>query len=148
MTREKRSLGFLTKWGTKRPVQLKKQARGLKFWRQVEAKLNYPSCKNKGADQLCSYCTADLCLCFRIGKNLVFSWCSSNGNFRVTLLYAFTFCSHSNIYMLMIIWIGNIRITCPYNIYPLIPHFYNEKLGFARVYLSFSFPSQNTAPRF
>ena len=22
--------------------------------------------ENKGADQLCSYCTADLCLCFRI----------------------------------------------------------------------------------
>ena len=23
--------------------------------------------KNKGADQLCSYCTTDLCLCFQIG---------------------------------------------------------------------------------
>ena len=29
--------------------------------------------KNKGAVQLCSYCTADLCLCFHIGKNLVLS---------------------------------------------------------------------------
>ena len=28
----------------------------------------YPSGENKGADQLCSYCTADLRLCFRIGK--------------------------------------------------------------------------------
>ena len=27
--------------------------------------------KNKGADQLCSYCTADLHLCFRIDKSLV-----------------------------------------------------------------------------
>ena len=41
--------------------------------------------KNKGADQLCSYCTADLRLCFRICKLLVFScgssfllrWCHS-----------------------------------------------------------------------
>ena len=24
--------------------------------------------KKKGADQLCSHCTADLCLCFRTGK--------------------------------------------------------------------------------
>ena len=29
--------------------------------------------KNKGADQLCSYCTADLRLCFGICKLLVFS---------------------------------------------------------------------------
>ena len=32
----------------------------------------YSTCsENKGAYQLCSYYTADLCLCFRIGKNLV-----------------------------------------------------------------------------
>ena len=29
----------------------------------------YPCSENKGADHLCSYCTADLRLCFRIGKN-------------------------------------------------------------------------------
>ena len=29
--------------------------------------------ESKGADQLCSYCTADLRLCFRIGKNPVFT---------------------------------------------------------------------------
>ena len=34
----------------------------------------YPSSENKGTDQLCSYCEADLCLCFRIGKNPVFSY--------------------------------------------------------------------------
>ena len=28
--------------------------------------------KNKGADQLCSYCTADLRLCFRICRLLVY----------------------------------------------------------------------------
>ena len=33
----------------------------------------YPCSKTKGADQLCSYCTADLRLCFRTGKNPVFS---------------------------------------------------------------------------
>ena len=33
--------------------------------------------ENKGADQLCSYCTADLRLCFRLGNNPVFSRCGS-----------------------------------------------------------------------
>ena len=36
-----------------------------------------PSRKNKGADQPCNYCTADLCLCFRLGNNPVFSGHSS-----------------------------------------------------------------------
>ena len=31
----------------------------------------YPCSENKGADQLRSYCEADLRLCFRIGKNPV-----------------------------------------------------------------------------
>ena len=31
------------------------------------------SSENKGTDQLCSYCTADLRLYFRVGKNLVLS---------------------------------------------------------------------------
>ena len=34
----------------------------------------YPCSENKGADQLRSYCEADLRLCFRIGKNPFFSW--------------------------------------------------------------------------
>ena len=33
----------------------------------------YPCSENKGADQLCSYCTADLRLCFRLCKLLVYS---------------------------------------------------------------------------
>ena len=37
----------------------------------------YPSSENKGADQFRGYCEADLRLCFRIGKNLVFSRCGS-----------------------------------------------------------------------
>ena len=36
------------------------------------------SSENKGADQLRGYCEADLRLCFRIGKNPIFSRCSSN----------------------------------------------------------------------
>ena len=36
------------------------QARGLKYWLQVEDELYYPSRENKGADQLGSDCTADL----------------------------------------------------------------------------------------
>ena len=41
----------------------------------------YPCSKKKGADQLCSYCKADLRLCFCICKMLVFSGCGSNGDF-------------------------------------------------------------------
>ena len=38
---------------------------------------------------------------------------------------------------------GVIRITCPCNVYPLIPHFYIVKLGYAGVYLFFLFLLQN-----
>ena len=48
---------------TNRPVQSQEKIRTLKFWVEVE-ELYYPSSVNKGADQLCSYCTADLHLCF------------------------------------------------------------------------------------
>ena len=49
-----------------RPVQAQKRARSLKFRIYVEEELYYPSSENKGADQLRSYCEADLRLCFRI----------------------------------------------------------------------------------
>ena len=55
-----------------RPVQLQKQARSLKFWRYVEKELYYPSSKIKGADQLRGYREADLRLCFRLCRLLVF----------------------------------------------------------------------------
>ena len=70
---ENRSSGFPTTSDTNRPVQSQKQARNLKFLIQDEEILYYPCSENKGADQLHSYCEADLYLCFRIGKNLVFS---------------------------------------------------------------------------
>ena len=50
---------------TNRPVQLQKQARNLKFWSYVEEELYYPSNENKGAD---------LRLCFRLCRLLVFPW--------------------------------------------------------------------------
>ena len=43
----------------------------MEFWIKVEEEMYYPSTENKGADQLCSYCTADLRLCFRIGKDTI-----------------------------------------------------------------------------
>ena len=45
------------------------------------------------------------------------------------------------------VWVFNskfyIRKTCPYNVYPLEPHFYIVKLGFAGVYLFLLFLLQN-----
>ena len=53
-------------------VQLQKMAIGLKFRiKQVEG-LYYLCREKKGADQLRGYCKADLRLCFRISKTLVF----------------------------------------------------------------------------
>ena len=66
---EDRSSGFPTRSGTYQPVQSQKKVRILKFWVEVKEELYYPSSENKGADQLCSYCEADLWLCFCIGKD-------------------------------------------------------------------------------
>ena len=38
----------------------------------------YPGSENKGADQLRSYCEANLRLCFRLCRLLVFPWGGSN----------------------------------------------------------------------
>ena len=54
-------------------VQPQKMARGLKFRVYIVEGLNYPYSENKGTDQLRYYCEADLRLCFRICKSLVFS---------------------------------------------------------------------------
>ena len=65
--------GFPTRSDTNRAVQPRKMARGLKFRTWVEEGLYYPYSENKGADQLRSYCAADLRLCCRVCKNPVFS---------------------------------------------------------------------------
>ena len=58
---------------TNQAVQSQKQARSLKF-RILEEEEEYNPCsENKGADQLCGYRKADLRLCFRICRLLVFS---------------------------------------------------------------------------
>ena len=49
-----------------------KRARSLKFRIKIGEELYYPSSENKGADQLCSYCEADLRLCFHLCRLLVF----------------------------------------------------------------------------
>ena len=52
----------------------------------------YPYSENKGADQLRGYREADLRLCFRIGKNPVFSRCGSYINDRNAAIH-YTICS-------------------------------------------------------
>ena len=74
----KPTMWFLTRSDTNRPVQSQKRARSLKFRISVEEELYYPSSENKGADQLRSYCEADLRLCFRLGRLLVFPCGGSN----------------------------------------------------------------------
>ena len=85
-TRENRSSGFPTRSDTNRAVQAQKRARSLKFRIYVEEELYYPSSKNKGADQLRGYREADLRLCFRLGKNPVFSRCGSYDEWTFPLL--------------------------------------------------------------
>ena len=67
------TLLILTRSDLNQAVQPLEMARSLKFWIKEAEVLYYPSSDNKGADQLCSYCEADLHLCFRICKTLVFS---------------------------------------------------------------------------
>ena len=69
----KPALWFLTWSDTNRAVQLQKMARGLKFRILKVVGLYYLCSENKGADQLRGYREADLRLCFRICKTLVFS---------------------------------------------------------------------------
>ena len=64
--RENQQSGFPTRLGTSRLVQPQEKTRNLNFWNQQEEGL----CVAK-ADQLCSYCTADLQLCICICRLLV-----------------------------------------------------------------------------
>ena len=65
---------FPNRSDTNRPEQAQKRARSLKLRIKVEEELYYPSSENKGADQLRDYREADLCLCFRKCRLLVFPW--------------------------------------------------------------------------
>ena len=53
-------------------VQSQKMVRGWKFWILKVEELYYPCSENKGADQLRSYCKADMRLCFCICRLWVF----------------------------------------------------------------------------
>ena len=68
-----RSLGFPTWSDTNRAVQPQKMAGGLKFRIEEVEGLYYLCRENKGADQHRSFREADLRICFRICKMLVFS---------------------------------------------------------------------------
>ena len=107
--REKRSLGLSTRSDTNHPVQAQKKARILKFWIQVDEGLYYLCSEDKGADQLCSYCTANLRLCFRIGKSPVFS---SPLFVYVMLIKHFLTCTlvHTCIFMLTEHFLGQILL--------------------------------------
>ena len=84
---------FPNRSDTNQAVQLQKQARSLKFWSYVEEELYYPSSENKGADQLRGYREADLRLCFRLCRLLVFPWGGSIDNSVVVKVWFFI---HSN----------------------------------------------------
>ena len=78
-----------TRSDTNRAVQSQKMVRGLKFWIQKVEELYHPCSENKGADQLRSYFEADLRLCFRLCRLLVFP---CGGSFSLACVTAF---SHS-----------------------------------------------------
>ena len=64
---------FPNRSDTNQAAQSQKQARSLKFWILEEEEVYYPCSENKGADQIRSNREADLLLCFRICRLLVFS---------------------------------------------------------------------------
>ena len=74
----KPTIWVLTRSDTNQAVQSQKMVRGWKFQIYEEEGLYYPCSENKDADQLCSKCTAELRLCFRLCKLLVFLCIGSN----------------------------------------------------------------------
>ena len=69
----KPTMWILTRSYTNQPVQPLEMARSWKFCIKEVEGLYYPSSENKGADQRRCYHEADLRLCFRICRLLVFS---------------------------------------------------------------------------
>ena len=92
---ENQSSGFPTRSYTNRAVQPQKMARGLKFCIKEVEGLYYPCSENKGADQLRGYQEADLRLCFRICKTLVFSWRGSNAKQYWFIMGLLVWCQRS-----------------------------------------------------
>ena len=122
---------------TNQTVQSQKTVRGWKFFIYKVVELYYPSSENKGADQLRSYCEADLRLSFRLcrlfvvpcGGSLMFVLLSFlpkvTGEFLEFLELCFCHCSSVCLYRLdevsqgyvtrgnLVIIIIVIRKTCP-----------------------------------
>ena len=69
----KPAMWILTRSGTNQTVQELNMATGLRFFYLEVDVLYYPRSEKKGADQLRGYGGADLLLCFRRCKMLVFS---------------------------------------------------------------------------
>ena len=67
-----------TRSDTNRAVQSQKMVRGWKLWIYKVEELYYPCSENKGGDQLRGYCVADLRICFRLCRNMVFPCGGSN----------------------------------------------------------------------
>ena len=78
-----------TKWA----VQPKKMVRDLKF-RVKKVECTMYVVKTKGADQLGSYCAADLRLCFHRSKKQVFSHCGSDHNTQIVSCLGFVVLSN------------------------------------------------------
>ena len=120
-------------------------------------KPDFCPCENKGADQLCSNCTAHSAFVFRymdstislLPKSEIASYLSSSLAVQASLFQTWSKTPKTSFLAsrLILLWytldIPYIRKTCPCNVHPLKPHFYIAKLGYAGVYLFFLFLLQN-----
>ena len=68
----KPTMWFPNRSDTNQAVEAQKMARDWKFWIKKVEEVYYPCSENKGADQLRGYREADLRLCFRLCRLLVF----------------------------------------------------------------------------
>ena len=73
---------------TNQAVQSQKMVRSLKFRIYEGKELYYPCSENKGADQLRSYCEADLRLCFHLCRLLGFPCGCSNTSSKAAGLFS------------------------------------------------------------
>ena len=83
----KQTIWAPTRSDTNRAIHAQKMSRGWKFWNKKVQELYYPCSENKGADQLRGIREAGLRLCFRLGKNPVFSLRGSY-NFKLEMQIA------------------------------------------------------------
>ena len=102
----------MTRSDTNQAVQLLEMARGLKFCIWEEEVLYYLGSENKGTDQLRGYREADLRLCFRICKSLVFSRRGSYAD-KVRMVH-----SHGALWNVLLTSLVNYRFAYPMSFIP------------------------------